>query len=242
VGRGVVFRAQFTWSHGLADVPSTQGYAVENSGVQDAYNPMHDYGNTQLNQHLNFTSSLIYKMPWFTRSGWTESVFGGWQFSVIGGVGSGRSFSAGLATSNNGLTTRPMMNPDVPLQRYHGGHPEGFNSNAPPNGTFFSTCSFVVLGTTGCGRPTSGSAFNGTFGNAPVGNILGPGMITNNVSMFKVFKATEWLKLRLRAEAFNVMNHPNFNGQQLNLGDPNFGTYTSAADPREAEFAVELTF
>jgi hypothetical protein len=240
VGKNVAFRAQFTWSHGLADVPSQQGYADENEGVQDAYNPMRDYGNTQLNQHLAFSSSVVYSLPWFTQTGWTKKAFGGWQFSAIVAFLSGVSNSAGLSTANHGITTRPDMNLSIPLQRYKGSHIEGFNGAAPPNGPFFSTGSFYVPCTPPLCAPGGTANFYGTFGNAPVGNILGPGTIINNVSLFKIFPVTDRVNFRIRGEAFNMVNHPNFNGMDLNLGDANFGTYTSASDPREAEFAVEV--
>ena len=246
VGHSVIFRAQFTWAHGLADVPSQQGYADENMGVQDSYNPMKDYGNTQLNQRLNFTSAVVYSLPWFTQTGWTKKAFGGWQFSAIVGFQSGLSYSAGLSTTNRGITTRPYMNPNVPLQRFKGAHPQGFGGGTPPLGTFFTTCSFIVPNIdpsqTSCAPGAQGNSFNGMFGNAPVGNILGPGTIINNVSLFKIFPVTDKINLRVRGEAFNMVNHPNFNGTDLNLGDANFGTYTSASDPREAEFAVEIMF
>ncbi len=132
------------------------------------------------------------------------------------------------------------MNLSIPLQRYKGAHIEGFNGAAPPNGPFFSTGSFYVPCTPPLCAPGGTANFYGTFGNAPVGNILGPGTIINNISLFKIFPITDRVNFRIRGEAFNMVNHPNFNGMDLNLGDTNFGTYTSASDPREAEFAVEV--
>ena len=245
VGHDLTFRAQFTWSHGLSDVPSQQGYADENSGVQDSYNPMKDYGNTQLNQHLSFSSALIYHLPWFTQTGWTKRTFGGWEFSSVVAFLSGISYSAGLSTSNHGITTRPDMNPAVPLQRYKGAHPINPSSSTPPLGTFFSTCSFIVPNvdptqSSTCAPGATGNNFNGMFGNAPVGNILGPGTVINNVTLFKIFQLTEKLDLRFRAEAFNMVNHPNFSNPDVTLGDANFGAYKSALDPRQVEFAFEL--
>ncbi|HZL29130.1 MAG TPA: carboxypeptidase regulatory-like domain-containing protein [Acidobacteriaceae bacterium] len=240
VGHNIVFRSAFTWAHGLADVPSQQGYADENSGVQDAYNPMKDYGNTQLNQRLNFSSAIVYKLPWFTPGGWSKTAFGGWQFSAVVAFQSGVSYSAGLSTTGHALATRPNMDPTMPLQRYKG---DNFTTNKiGAVGPFISTCSFTVPGE---GTPCSPGSevspyFNGTFGNAPVGNIMGPGAVINNVALFKSFPIKDWVTMRLRGELFNMVNHPNFDGQDLNVGDANFGYYTQAADPREAEFAIEV--
>jgi hypothetical protein len=91
-----------------------------------------------------------------------------------------------------------------------------------------------------CAPGETGNSFSGMFGNAPVGNILGPGAILNNVSLFKIFPVHEQLDLRFRAEAFNMVNHPNFSNPDVTLGDANFGAYTKALDPRQVEFAFEL--
>lgn len=241
-GHGLTLRAQFTWSHGLADVPSTQGYADENSGVQDSYHPYRDYGNTELNQHLSFASGVVYNLPWFTRTGWTKSAFGGWEASGIVAFLSGVDYSVGVSTSDHGLTTRANMNPAVPLQRYKGSF---FSTDQSGRvGPFFSTCSFGEPYEQVTCPPGSFQSpdFDGTFGNSPVGIIEGPGTEVDDVSLFKVFPLHENLHLRFRAEAFNLMNHPNFTGPDTNLGDANYGYYTSAADPRQLEFEVELTW
>jgi hypothetical protein len=239
-GHGLTMRAQFTWSHGLSDVPSTDGYADENSGVQDAYHPERSYGNTELNQHLSFASGLVYSVPWFTHTGWTKSAFGGWQASAIVGFLSGVNYSVGVSTSNHGLTTRANMNPLYPLQRYKGSF---FSTDQTGRvGPFFNTCAFgEPLEQVSCPPGTFESPdFNGTFGNSPVGIIEGPGTEVDHVSLFKTFPVHDTLNLRFRASAFNLANHPNFTGQDTTLGDTNYGYYTSAADPRQMEFAVEL--
>jgi hypothetical protein len=50
------------------------------------------------------------------------------------------------------------------------------------------------------------------------------------------------LNQQLRAEAFNLFNHPNFNLPDNFLGSPTFGQITSARDPRHIQFGVKLLF
>lgn len=238
VGHSVLFRAQFTWAHGLSDIPGQAGYAQENSGVQNSYHPTNDYGNSELNQSLNYSSDVIYQAPWFTRSGWTRTAFGGWELSVLTAFEAGVSLSPGLSTSDHGLATRPDINPAVAFQRYHGAHPDTMI-----NGPFFNTCAFMVPNEQTSCSPSSQESpyFDGEFGNAPVGLIRGPGTILNDVSLFKLFPVkNEAATIRARITAYNLTNHPNFDGEDVNLGDTNFGYYTQAADPREMEFSIAV--
>jgi hypothetical protein len=247
-GRNLVLRASFTWAHGLSDVPGTAGYAQENSGVQDSLHPYLDYGSSPLNQNLNFSSSAIYSIPWFaTAPHWTRQPFAGWQLSAVISVLNGLSATPGLSMSDPGLATRPNVNPGVTYARYHG---DQFNKIVLPNGQvtgvgpFFSINSFLT-------PPTAGTDIScGCFGNSSVGSIRGPGTFVNNVSVFKAFQLKS-TQLRLRLNAFNLVNHPNFNSDNLSDGQTlsngtissnnlKFGYYTGAADPRELEFALEF--
>jgi hypothetical protein len=237
VGHNVILRTSFTWAHGLSDVPGQAGYAQENSGVQDSYHPMANYGSSPLNQDLNFSSDVIYILPWFHTTNWTRTAFGGWNFSAIVSLQSGLSMTPGISTSDPGLATRPNIVPTVVYQRYHG---DKFTHDKLPNGTvvgvgpFFTTSYFT--------SPPTESALDscGCFGNAPVGGIRGPGTIINNVALFKIFPI-KTTRIRVRASLFNMMNHPNFNAVNLseNTSSLQWGDYTGAADPREAEFALE---
>jgi hypothetical protein len=250
VGHNFILRASFTWAHGLSDVPGTAGYAQENSGVQDSYHPMADYGSSPLNQDLNFSTNFIYSIPWFSNAPhWTKLPFAGWQVSAVVSLQNGLSLSPGVSLSDPGLETRPNVNPSVTYQRYHG---DKFSKIVLPNGQvtgvgpFFSINSFTVPTAAGTNLSC------GCFGNAPVGAIRGPGTILDNVSIFKVF-AVKQTHIRARLNLFNAVNHPNFNTENLSDGqvpstttpgtytsnNSRFGYYTGASDPREIEFALE---
>jgi hypothetical protein len=48
--------------------------------------------------------------------------------------------------------------------------------------------------------------------------------------------------IELRAEIFNLLNNVNFGAPAAVLGAANFGTITSALDPRVVQLAVKLLF
>jgi hypothetical protein len=63
--------------------------------------------------------------------------------------------------------------------------------------------------------------------------------------MMKEFPVTNRLRVMFRAEAFNIINHPNFFGP-LNEWDTasssTLDTYQYARDPRQLQFAMKLSF
>jgi len=53
----------------------------------------------------------------------------------------------------------------------------------------------------------------------------------------------EPVKLQLRGEFFNVLNHPNFNTVGRIINDPaTFGKVLSQLDPRQLQFGAKLQF
>ena len=48
--------------------------------------------------------------------------------------------------------------------------------------------------------------------------------------------------MEVRFEAFNVLNHTNFNTPTTNVSSSSFGTILSARDPRILQFAMKYVF
>jgi hypothetical protein len=61
-------------------------------------------------------------------------------------------------------------------------------------------------------------------------------------SLFKNFQVVERMRLQLRGEFFNVLNHANFNAPNVTANSPSFGIITSAAAPRIMQVAAKLIF
>lgn len=70
-----------------------------------------------------------------------------------------------------------------------------------------------------------------TFGNAGRNVVIGPGSNIFNLSLQKEGALTEKLRLRFRAEVFNLFNHPNFDVPNRIAFSPGFGRiyWTGAA-------------
>jgi hypothetical protein len=99
----------------------------------------------------------------------------------------------------------------------------------------------------------------GTAGNLRKNPFRLPGASNWDIQLSKYFTITERIKLQLRGEYFNVLNHPNFAPESTSSGTVNgndhissfdtlsggnFGTFRSgqASDPRIAQLAAKIIF
>jgi hypothetical protein len=82
----------------------------------------------------------------------------------------------------------------------------------------------------------------GTFGTLGRDLLRGPGLITVNVALVRLFRLTERLHLETRFEAFNAINHTNFSNPTATFTSATFGRITASGDPRILQFAMKLNF
>jgi hypothetical protein len=84
----------------------------------------------------------------------------------------------------------------------------------------------------------------GTYGNVQRNSLRSPSWVHIDPAVMKTFPlGTERLHLMFRAEAFNVLNHPNFLAPGSDLNSPSsFGVISSACDPRILQFSLKLLF
>ena len=85
-------------------------------------------------------------------------------------------------------------------------------------------------------------AANGAYGNAGRFSLEGPGAFTMDIALMRRIPIMESTHVEVRAEAFNVLNHPVFGNPRSSLTDNNFGRILSAADPRIFQFALKYVF
>jgi hypothetical protein len=74
--------------------------------------------------------------------------------------------------------------------------------------------------------------------------LLGPGRWNMDASVWRTFPLTERYKMDLRAEAFNLFNHPQFGNPATTLSNTStLGRITTLAyGPRILQLALKLTF
>src|SRR5262249_27903744 len=106
--------------------------------------------------------------------------------------------------SGTALSYRPNVNPGVPLELAGAGY---------PGGKVFNKAAFTAA-------PTG---IQGNFGR----NVLrGFDATQADIGVQRIFRITEELGLRFRAEFFNIFNHPNFGSPTNTTTSPLFGRAT----------------
>jgi hypothetical protein len=243
VSKGLAINANFTWSHCIGDLNigdatgnAGAGYIVPGDRRLDRSNcQSNEIGGTfSADRRFIFNSSVVYHTP-VLGSAWATRLMSNW---VITGLYH--------ATSAYWLTV--TVPTDVALT--------GATVERPNQ----------VLASPLCSTPTPScwinpSAFSsptlGTFGNLGKNNIPGPASWQIDMALAKEFTLHENHKIEFRAEAFNLTNSfragipeaagasglgAGGSGVNTVFGTSNFGTITSALDPRILQLALKYSF
>ena len=84
-----------------------------------------------------------------------------------------------------------------------------------------------------------------TFGNSGRNILYCPGFQEVNVSLSKAFRLAflgEAGKIQIRADSYDVLNHPNFAMPNASIGSAAQGSITSALTSRNIQLGARLTF
>ena len=89
----------------------------------------------------------------------------------------------------------------------------------------------------------------GCTGNSGRNTFVGPNYWSWDMSLFRKFQLGDSLRFQFRAEAFNVLNHTNFQlggstgpADKNNLNNPLFGQAGGTSNPRNLQFGLKLSF
>jgi hypothetical protein len=221
------------------DVAYTYSHSLDNSSDNfdsnfvNSYDLHKNYASSNYDQRHILTVSWIYELPFFGRKRLTRTFLGGWQWAGIMTSQSGVPFSvvdgvfgdnAGVADGTTGIGSF--------ADRVGNPHAAPDPSCSVPNtkGALLFNCAAYAL--------PQGL----TFGNSGRNSLNQPHRTNFDMSVYKVFKATEKVNVQFRAEAFNIFNHTQWSGLNSAVQTTNFLYATSAHLPRVLQFALRVTF
>lgn len=197
LSRGLQALGSYSWSHSI-DIASTDAIATNINTPGQITNANVDRGNSNFDIRHAFTAGVTYELPAIL-SGWLIDTFLYARSAPPVNIVGGSFFAAGTQ-----LAPRPNINVGVPLE-IHG--------SQFPGGKIFNRAAFS-------------SAPTGTQGNFGRNVLRGFGAWQADVGVQRQFQLTERLRLRFRAEFFNILNHPNFGSPTNVLTSPLFGRST----------------
>lgn len=179
--------AGYVWSKSIDDASDGIDFVPGAAFPQDPSNLGAERGPSTFDTRQRFTAAVNYALPSF---GGNKRLGSGWQLNTIVSIQTGRPIPIANSTDTSGryyFNQRPNVVPGV----------NPILPNWSPATGYLNPLAFS--------QPA-----DGTFGDLGRNSIYGPGYADWDLSVTKETKLTEQLALQLRAEVFNLVNHPNF--------------------------------
>jgi Carboxypeptidase regulatory-like domain/TonB dependent receptor-like, beta-barrel len=210
---GLTSSFNFTWSHSIDTASDGEDYVPNAAQPSDSTQPQLNRGNSNFDTRKRLTWNFIYQFP--NRQGSFQRLTNGWGLNGILTVQSGMPFHMILENDDYDGSGTDFPTPDVigPI-KYNSSDPTQFLALS----SFAVPCTPVAAGFNGA----ASSCEPGTrhFGNEARNSLVGPPFRQLDFSIYKNTNITEKVKLELRFEFYNLLNHPNF----ANPLWPNFGS------------------
>lgn len=232
VSNSFQLQASFTWSHALDDI-SNGGFLPftlnTNTSILNPQNPYcfkcSNYGNADYDARKQFNATYLWHTPKLHNT--FLDLLANWTISGTFFFRTGLPF-----TATDGASTGT-------LSGFNYGNTLFANTTVGPINCNSSNVANAFVSTPACMTPaefTSPVVPGGvaTFGNERRNQIYGPNFFDADLTIMKNFRVPKWegAELEIGAQAFNVLNHPNFDQPVGNIADPEFGySLRTAATP-----------
>jgi len=232
----------YTWSKSLDDASDGIDFNFATVAIpQDSNNLRAEHGPSNFDTRHRFTAAFSYSLPNF---GGPKRLTQGWEFNTIVTAQSGRPVPIVNSNDTSGTSFPTPSNFHQRPNVVPGVNPINSNWESGPD-----TIGYL-----------NGNAFvnppSGTFGDLGRNEIYGPHFWDVDFAVVKNTRLFERVNLQLRAEFFNIFNHPNFALPNffVNPGSANQGLITQTPDqaqtnpglggggPRVIQLAAKFTF
>jgi hypothetical protein len=229
---GLQTLANYSYSHSL-DNSSSDVVSGAN-----AISAARDYASSDFDVRHSFSAALHYEIPSLGKSRGTSALLNDWSVDLIGVARSGFPFNAQI------FVVSPVL---------------GFTYIRPD--LVAGQAKWVANPNVGGGQSLNPAAFTqppaGQQGTEGRNDIAGFGLTQVDSSLAKKFSLSERLRLQFRADAFNILNHPNFANPQglvfrgalqrrstkmLNQGLGGLNPLFQEGGPRSLQLSLRLTF
>ena len=226
---GLSFLNAFTYGHAF-DLQNPALDLCDTCGagdtIQNNYNRSENYASSDNDVRFRYVLTGLFQIPigrgkQFLHSSLASAVFGGWALAPVYVYQTGLPFTPSMSydAANVGTVTRPTQLCD--------GNHDGKGTTLQ----WFNPACFV-------------NTASYTFGDAHRNQLRAPGQNYLNLSAQRnvPLRFLGETNLNLRAEGFNLFNHPQLGIPNAVIGSPLYGRITTAGNPRQVQLAARFTF
>ncbi|HUP03027.1 MAG TPA: TonB-dependent receptor [Bryobacteraceae bacterium] len=232
---GLLFQANYMWSHGITDASDGSGTSVsfEDMGCRAC-----DRSSSDIDVRQTLLIDGVWELPFgpgkaLLADGLASKIFGGWSLSGIAGARSGLPIN-------------------ITVSRKAAAMPDGNTSSQRPNYVLGQSlyAANQSIPTVWFNPAAFATPANGTWGNLGRYDGRGPNNYEIDTGLQKRFRVSERVALNFRASAFNLFNNPQWSNPSGNSSSSNFGKITSILNtgatgtgaPRRIEFMFRAEF
>jgi hypothetical protein len=216
LARGFFYRLNYVYSKSIDEASQIADNADGGAGApQNARCLRCERGRSDWDRGHSLTSLFLYDLP-FRQNRFIRD----WQIS-------------GTTRFQTGPPFTPLVS-NAQLDQGEANRPDRIAKGTvadPTPARWYDTSAFSLLPST---------AFR--FGDSGRNILDAPGLIDSNVSLIRRVRVAERYTFQFRAEAFNALNHPNFNLPNQNVNAPAAATITDMRSPRLIQFGLRLQF
>ncbi len=209
---GFTSTINYTWSHSIDNASDGFDYVPNATQPDNSYNPNAERANSNFDTRNRFSWLYTYEFPHAPRGGKLTS---GWSIDGVVSLMNGMPFNVITLSDFNGLG-EGYERPDLVGNPFAGTHTPDLFLNAS---AFSAPCE-------GNFNPAADACNSGTahFGDLGRNAFTGPHYLDWDFALAKTTNLTERVKMQIRADFFNFLNHPNFSNPVLPNGFVDFAT------------------
>jgi len=225
----VTFAAHYTWGKQMAtETGDISAYYQNNvdTRVQNFFNLRPEWGPADGDITHNFAADFVYALPTLrsVNNALVRQAFGGWQLSGIITAATGQPLLIVEGSANN--VSRPDYVANQPA----------VNANYQSTLQYINKAAFTPVPiSTASGLAIRPGNISGSF-------IRSPGFWNTDLSIGKNFNLLEKVKLQLRLDTFNSLNHTNLTSFSQDVLNANFGRFTNTRGARVLQLNGRFTW
>ena len=219
---GLTSQANFVWSHSIDTASDLEDFIPNQAQPQNSTIPSGDRGNSSFDIRRRFTWNFAYQIPTFSTN--HKKLTGGWGLDGILNLQDGQpwqlnyEFQGDYSGAGEGFD-RPDI---IGTPRYNPSNPAQYLDLS----AFAAPCTWGNPVNDGSSDESNCIVGTRHFGTLRRNSLRGPSFKELNFGVSKNTMLTERLALQLRADFFNLFNHPNFCNPSMpafiaNIGAPN---------------------